>query len=190
MSYKKVVLGSFLFISLGILGGLSYQYIADETPTVNAENDNLKITSQGLQKSNIAMDKARFKEKIKLPKKSSLVKDNVLAEVTDEFSEVVDNGNYEEYHHYFIDKKTEAFIEFQVTDADVSPAQDVESDNKIKETKLSDGTVAYYLDNKIYQFLYWKQDGLSYTLVAEKSKKDKTKKFNSKELEQIASSLQ
>lgn len=193
MNYKKIILGTFLSLSLGIAGSLSYQSLIDDTSTVKADENTLKVASKGLNKlEDSALDKVSFKDKVKMPKNTPFMSDNSLNKDNEvvEFDEVTEFGEIQQYHHYYIDKKTEGFIEFQVTDADVKPEYDTEAGFKIKETKLSNGTIAYYMDNTIYEFLYWQQDGLSYTLVAEKSKNDKSKRFNSNELEKIASSIQ
>lgn len=187
MRYKKVILGTILSVSLGIIGGLGYQSFFDSTSIVGAEDNSLNNISEGMSKPDVALNTVSFKDKVKMPKNMPF--DNSLSEVV-EFGEVTEFENIEQYHYYYIDNKTKGFVELQVTDANVLPEYDTTAGYKIKETKLSNGISASYMDNDIYQFLYWQQDGLSYTLVAEKSKDDKSKKFNSNELEEIAESIQ
>lgn len=186
MLSKKVVLGTVFSLALGVIGGFGYQSFFDSTSSVDAESTSLKSISKGMDKPDVALKNVSFKDKVKTPK--NLPFDSSLSEVV-ELGEVTEFGNTEQYHYYYIDKKTEGFVELQVTDANVVPEYDTVAGFKIKETKLSNGISASYMDNGVYQFLYWQQDDLSYTLVAEKSKNDKSKKFNSKELENIAESI-
>jgi hypothetical protein len=187
MKFKNIILGTAVSMCLGILSAIGFTNVFSIQSEVFADNDQFHE-----QKVSKALDVQEIMTKVpfafKQPKELPFIS-------TGSYAIEKKYGDIPGIEITYVDSVTEGYLTLRVVNGDVKP---MSVEYTLESTKLKNGTQAQYLDNGAVQIIYWKQDGLSYSLVAskgnetmlEKLDQPDSVKYKKEELVNIADSLQ
>ncbi|GGA62345.1 hypothetical protein [Ornithinibacillus halotolerans] len=184
MTFKKSAILSISGLCLGIVIVFIFSFITETNSSAYANTGQLKVVSEKLiersNDSNLSKEKLTkvpFHAKVKTPTSLPFEADKIFDEVQAYTGESV-----ESITHYYNTNKN-SYISIGVTDENVIPA-----DEGIVDLQTKKGTVQYF-DNGVFQFIFINEDGLFYTIKAQKNIKKPELKFSKDELISIVTGL-
>ncbi|WP_060203876.1 hypothetical protein [Sporosarcina koreensis] len=189
---RKIILICFATAFFGGVSGFVATLVMNDKAQASSETQSLNVISQGITAEGESLSKVDFKNKIKDIDKTSLPFKNEIT--SEQITSLVKNEQV--FHKFYMNKSSGNLLELQVTDADIVPMGDGANGEGLIAVKLN-GKDAQYYTNGAVEILFWKDDGLSYSLTSSthntKDQKINTladdKSLGAEEMVKIASSM-
>ncbi|MGU3470711.1 hypothetical protein ACLBWT_06045 [Paenibacillus sp. D51F] len=174
MRKKTFILGLALTATIGFSSSWAYSEMHPNANVASAES-NFTNANEFIS-STVSEGEKKVKFKVKKPQKFPF-------EVNGSYATVTKIADFDKMEITYLGKDPDSYITLTSTEADIIPQS---TKFELKRSKIKDKD-SQFMDNGKLQFLYWKQDGLSYTLAASPGL-DKPH-YSQKDLEAIAESL-